>query len=124
MPLELAIGERLRLDDGRHVGDAPPIGRGVARRALENMWRDASLEGVAEADALGDRRVAGHVGEQLLDGLVIGPPPALEAWPIHRTGHDPPALRTDLEEDAQLIHHAHRLVSAPVQNAIRQPASS
>ena len=96
------------------LGNAPPVGRRVARRALQDVRGDGSLEFGTEADALRHRRVGGHVGEQLIDGLVLGPAPALQARPVHRAGDDPFALRADLEEDAQLVRHALRLRHGPI----------
>src|SRR5207344_338242 len=45
------------------------------------------------------------IRQQLLDRVVLGCPPAIEAGPVHGAGYDP-ALLADLEDDVQGVGHA------------------
>ena len=98
-PLELGRRQHLVLDQRRHVGDAPEVGRARPGHPLDDLDLRGMGELAPEAGPLGDARVAGAVRRQPLDrGLLVRAPP-VEAGPVHRT-RDDPSLLADLQDHA------------------------
>ena len=113
--LQLGRCEHLTLDLRRHMGDAPEVGRARPGHAFDDLHVARPLELAPQPRPLGDPGVPRHVGQQLLDGVLLRRAPAIEAGPVHGARDDPARL-ADLEDEPQVVGrvgHRDRIVAEP-----------